>query len=317
MRHSSRGSTSTPVHNAHTLAIGGVTIRLRSTHPVIAPPTPFDAKRRGASVGPGTKPLAVDLRILTVSPPDLSDSSPLFEPGEGWYARRKGRHRHLLMHPPGFPEPVWCARTDASHRHYDVFCGKAMQRRMGHGIAVLSPLTYPLDMIVVMMALARSGTGGLIHAAGIKRNDDVIILPGRSGAGKTTLSRLCGRDPGITLLSDDRLALRRSRSGFVAFGTPWSGTGKASANACGRLAAIVFPARGRCERLAPLTPAAAAERLLNVLSIPWFDATATRNMLALCDRLARQIPAYVLEFRRNGNVSEIVNTLFDRMNGTR
>lgn len=87
----------------------------------------------------------------------------------------------------------------------------------------LYPLDYPLDELLLVNLLAR-GKGVEVHACGVvdaKGNGHLFI--GQSGSGKTTLARLWEDEPGVKVLSDDRIILRKVGSCLWMYGTPWHG----------------------------------------------------------------------------------------------
>jgi hypothetical protein len=60
------------------------------------------------------------------------------------------------------------------------------------------------------------------------------------------------------------------------------------------------------DRIAPLTPDQALERLFPVASIPWYDRDVLPRVLQFCDDLVSEIPAYDLHFRPGHGVVELV-----------
>ncbi len=71
------------------------------------------------------------------------------------------------------------------------------------------PLHYPLDELLMVHLLSR-GLGVEVHAAGVVLPDGRgWLFVGVSGAGKSTLSRLWRAEPDVTVLSDERIVLRR------------------------------------------------------------------------------------------------------------
>ena len=159
---------------------------------------------------------------------------------------------------------------------------------------VPSPFHYPQDQILLMVALA--GSGATVHAAGAAVRGRGIFLAGPSGAGKTTLSRLMAAE-GYGVLSDDRVVVRRDGDLFALHGTPWPGEGGYAAPGGLPLAAAVFLAKGDASRLRSLAPAEMAQRLLPVMSVPWFDAALAARYLDFCADLAASCPAFELVFR--------------------
>jgi hypothetical protein len=159
------------------------------------------------------------------------------------------------------------------------------------------PFRYPLDQIVTIHTLA-SRQGLLLHGAGWAHDGRALIAAGVSGAGKTTISRLLRAvAPELIGLSDDRVLVGRGGGGWRAWGTPWAGEGKIADPAGAGLSAIVFLEHGDHERLHTLAPHVALERLLPVVSIPWYDPGLSQAVLTTLEALVAAIPAQVLKFR--------------------
>ncbi len=84
------------------------------------------------------------------------------------------------------------------------------------------PLEYPLDELIFTNLLARRN-GVELHGCGVADGDEGLLFLGFSGAGKSTLARLWRRQPGATILSDDRIILRPGGGRVLMHGTPWHG----------------------------------------------------------------------------------------------
>jgi hypothetical protein len=126
---------------------------------------------------------------------------------------------------------------------------------------------YSIDAvlrIVHSLILARQG-GFLLHSASAIRNGKAFLFAGVSGAGKTTISRLA--PPDVTLLTDEISYVRKLDTGYVAFGTPFTGElAKLGENVSAPIAALYLLAQGPENEIIPVAPAEAARSLLaNVL----------------------------------------------------
>src|SRR5438128_7942865 len=126
---------------------------------------------------------------------------------------------------------------------------------------------YSIDSvlrIVHTLLLARSG-GFLAHAASAVRDGRAFLFAGRSGVGKTTISRLA--PPDVTLLTDEISYVRRQEDGYFAFGTPFTGElALPGENLRAPVAALYLLARGRENKIEPVASAHAARGLLeNIL----------------------------------------------------
>jgi len=130
-----------------------------------------------------------------------------------------------------------------------------------------SPNPYSIDSvlrIVHSLVLAEEG-GFLVHAASGIRQGRAYVFAGISGAGKTTIARLA--PPDAAVLSDEISYIRRGKSGYRAYGTPFAGElGRAGVNLRAPLAALFFLEKGQAGSIEPLGQVTAVRELLrNIL----------------------------------------------------
>jgi serine kinase of HPr protein (carbohydrate metabolism regulator) len=149
-----------------------------------------------------------------------------------------------------------------------------------------------------MMHILAGNQGFIIHAAGVQIGGSGYIFPGKSGAGKSTLTRQFAGRPGTGLLSDDRVAVRRIGGCFHAFGTPWPGEGKVAVNGRVPLAGIFFILKGSRNEIKEITTRTALERLLPVVSVPWYDRDVMAGILSFFEELVSRVPVYEMLFTR-------------------
>ena len=72
-----------------------------------------------------------------------------------------------------------------------------------------------------MINLLGDGRGLVVHGCGMfDGSDEAYLFVGQSGAGKTTMARLWHAEPGVLILSDDRVILRSEPDGVWMYGTP-------------------------------------------------------------------------------------------------
>ena len=256
----------------------------------------------------------VELRLDR--PPDTSTLALLFE-AEGWRAYRDGTDVVLEFRLDGSCPGVaadessilWTARLPPeSGRPVVVHPGRPLVHRRDGVTIVQNPLSYPLDQLV-MMHLLPIHRGLLVHAAGIRRPGGAIVFPGRSGAGKSTLMRLLSDRGDVKRLSDDRMVIRLTEGGAMAFGTPWAGNERVAANDGDELRALAFLRQSPEHRLVRLDPREALHRLLPMTSILWHDAERSTAALEACATLVERVPAYDLYFRRDAGVHAVLSDL--------
>jgi hypothetical protein len=178
---------------------------------------------------------------------------------------------------------------------------------------------YSIDAvlrIVHTLVLAREG-GFLIHAASAIRNGKAFLFAGVSEAGKTTISRLA--PPDATLLTDEisyvrksvgkdmRNDLRSRDSGYIAYGTPFTGElAKLGENVSAPVSALYFLAKGPENRIDPVAPGEALRELLaNVLFFAEDQELVQRAFHAACEFVSR-VPVSRLTFVPDARVWEMI-----------
>jgi hypothetical protein len=281
------------MRHATQTTIGGVRFRLHSRVPLRSAaserPRTFLPRRPRRSF---TLDARVRIGIEDVRAP--VNATLLFEDGEARHILRRGSQRWIVHWPPAFDAPLWVACWRRHSAEIRVGAGRALLRAPRRGRPSLAnPFSYPLDLLLVMYLLAWR-RGAVLHAAGVRIGGGAVLFPGRSGTGKSTISRLLDGLPGTRVLSDDRIIVRGIGRGFRAFGTPWLGEGRFGRNASAPLKAFLFIRHGRRCTLRPLPPGETLERLLPVVSVPWFDRETADAILIFLGDLATDVPGFEL-----------------------
>jgi hypothetical protein len=170
-----------------------------------------------------------------------------------------------------------------------------------------------------MLALPARRRGLLVHASAFVLPDDggVVVCPGASGVGKSTLAAQVASDFGdrAPVLSDERVIITLDEEGAGAprvWGTPWHSTAALASALDGPLAAIVLPSRGDAPALTRLPPGEAVARLVGAFALPFWDDAATAWGLALVDRVVSSAPIWRFDYRpRPGAAAALVQALAD------
>ena len=153
---------------------------------------------------------------------------------------------------------------------------------------------HPHDRAIITARLAHLG-GGVVHAGAIVHGKNVILVSGPSGAGKTTLCRLC-HDAGATLLNDERSIVHNAGGRYLAGSSPWHGIDNRVSPLSGPLTAIYFIRHGTGTAIEPLTPAHALTRLFTATMVPSFLPGGVAMVLNSWSRLVEEVPAFDLAF---------------------
>ena len=93
------------------------------------------------------------------------------------------------------------------------------------------------------------------------------------------------------------------------YGTPWPGEGRHARNEGHALSHLLFLVQSDDNKIAPLSPAEAAQRLMPVCSIPWYDESIVSAYFEIIDRIVRDIPCAELHFTRSEQVLDVLKDL--------
>lgn len=253
----------------------------------------------------------LDIHLVFDDFPYKRPSGEVFNSGESWSMHHDDSEYHIDFNPrKESAEPYWQARFNPECTEVHIHCSDEMIVREDDQAWVKNPVQYPLDQLLTVYHIGQRA-GALIHAAGAIIAGRGIIFPGRSGAGKSTITKqFPADDTNFELLSDDRIIVRKMDENFEMFGTPWPGEAGIAKNASYPLHGIAFIHHGVKNEINRLEPAEALKQLLPVVSIPWYDEGIMKLIVAFCEGLATSIPAYDLHFKPSVEIAGFLENFF-------
>lgn len=172
----------------------------------------------------------------------------------------------------------------------------------------LEPTEEPLDVelalrVLLQLATLRQG-GVLLHAAGVALGEHAVVVLGPSGAGKSTFTRLCARNVGAEVLSDEVVALY---PGGRVEGSPFcSDLDLPSSRARARLTSLFLLRQGQEERLDEVSPREAVSALLGQVFRPLPGEAAPGEVLGRLARLVEETEVRRFTFREHEAAARFV-----------
>jgi hypothetical protein len=156
-------------------------------------------------------------------------------------------------------------------------------------------LFFPIDEQLFLNRMALLG-GALIHACGVAMDGRAVLFCGRSGAGKSTIARLC-RAAGHILMNDDRIVVRPAEAAIRAGATPWHGTVAEIDPGVRPLGAVFHLRQAPENRVVPLSARQGTLRLMANAIAPFYRRDPVQAILDTLARAGDQARHYELHFR--------------------
>jgi hypothetical protein len=165
--------------------------------------------------------------------------------------------------------------------------------------AVVDPLGYPLDELLIMHRLTQEKAIEL-HSCGIVRGGTGDLFVGHSGAGKSTTTRLWTEREDVEVLSDDRIIVRRDTpddpSRMRMYGTPWHGEAMYASPGSAPLARIFVLEHGHGNILTRLSPSQAVAELFARSFVPFHRHEYVDSALQFLQEVVDAVPVYHFSF---------------------
>ncbi len=171
------------------------------------------------------------------------------------------------------------------------------------------------DVGLLVLVLSLHARGGLLfHGSASILGNNGIICVGRSGIGKSTISRILDKCE-ATVLSCERPIVRLNPSMLggddssctaSVYGTPWPNVGGFALNQSAPLRRIFFLEQGCENRITPLTAKEASPRLIQFANILWDHPKLFDPCLQTVEALLSSVPTAVLSFKPDESVVDVI-----------
>ncbi len=230
----------------------------------------------------------------------------IFDSGALWQLhRRNGSYLYSFTSSAIGSIPYKVASFDSNFVSGELY----FHRQYFESQPALYPLEYPLDELW-MVNLLGQGRGAEVHGCGVVDSQGKgHLFVGQSGAGKSTMASLWQPQPGIQILSDDRIVLRKAGQKLWMHGTPWHGEAGFSSAARAPLTRIYFLRHGQKSQLLPQRPAEAVGHLFTCSFPPFHDPKALDFTLGFFEEVVKAVPCFELQFLPDERVIELISRL--------
>ena len=154
--------------------------------------------------------------------------------------------------------------------------------------------------------------GAVLHGSSVAYNNQGIIFSANSGTGKSTHTNLWKERFGskVTIVNDDKPAIRFYDGIPFIFGTPWSGKSNLNANVQVQLKALVFINRAETNWIERLNVRDSIFNLMSQISRPYYDERIGLKTMDIIEKLVQTVPSY----RLNCNISqEAVDVVYKQL----
>ncbi len=174
---------------------------------------------------------------------------------------------------------------------------------------ILEEIDYFLRVVCAVEAF-RSG-GLLFHAAGILRgipHPQAYVFFGHSGAGKTTISRLAGKE---NVLNDDLVLIQPGSSGWTVYSTPFFNPTQITpqGNRHAPLAGLFRLVQDPEVYLENTTAGQALAEVVANVPVISADAHQIFDLLSRCQALLADVPSSRLHFRKDDSFWDVIEKM--------
>ncbi len=166
-----------------------------------------------------------------------------------------------------------------------------------HHEAVSAALGYLLAAVLPLH------DGMLLHASAVLGSKGACVFPGKSGAGKSTIAK----NSSMTLIHEDRVAVRRKKDGWVAYGLPMvDNDGYPGKNINAPIRMLGLLRKSDHERLIPEKKRYALEELLQNVVLPKGKGLDPARTSLVCMDLVNDLPVFEVYFKKGSDVAELL-----------
>jgi hypothetical protein len=184
------------------------------------------------------------------------------------------------------------AFIEDNYRKATIYSSKLLVKEKG---GINWAFDLPLGHFLIVNILAEC-QGLMLHSCAVKYKNKAFVCIGKSGAGKSTLAGLFKKVKGVTVLSDERIILRKIGGEFIAYGTPWTGSSFAFAQDHAVLDRVYLIHHAKKNVIEAIGGQDAVPTFLSNIRLPLWDRDKTMQVLDTANTVLSSIPFFKLGF---------------------
>lgn len=148
----------------------------------------------------------------------------------------------------------------------------------------------------------------LLHSSLVRYRDSAVLFSAASGVGKSTQAALWERCFGAEILNGDRSIIEAGSSGFVAHGSPFSGSSQIYRQESAKIRGIVLLEQADRNEIAPVRRADAVRALFRESVVALWDQSQTAAILDALLSLTAAVPILKLRCLPNEEAARIAKS---------
>lgn len=150
------------------------------------------------------------------------------------------------------------------------------------------------------------------HSCLVEHNGSALMFAGPSGVGKSTQARMWRQHKNALILNSDRGCCYMQQGQWIAFGTPWCGTGGENINRQVPVRALVILQPSTHNRVVQLEGQEMLSAIMAQLCPVW-DVVNTKKIITLLNNFLENIPVLRLECTPDVQAVETLNDYLENM----
>lgn len=193
-------------------------------------------------------------------------------------------------------------------RRQDFFSSSDISFRQTYLYSVSNKYSFDSWMRIFITLLGLRKSLLLIHGAGYFLDDYAYLFPGKSGTGKSTITRILGKE---NALSDELILLHAGSHKITAHSTPfWGELSRGNNKIYGNEPkGIFFLRHGNAVQVQRINQGEALKKLLSTVLFFAKDTGSLARMFDIASRILAKVPSYELTFSLKTKRDTILNHL--------